>query len=663
MKPLVTSLPLLLCILSSPACEPSPPKDPQENPYPPHAKTAQHQEFQADLARPRHPSDGGGSAWIDPTSTPPVPLPASSFARFQIRFQTGPLGIAEGGSIYFMPEPFWGWSAPQDIDPAAPGYVEVRTSADGVQLSTSTLGGLVQIEVGGRPLAPAEEVEIDYGAGPALARTDRFAERDAHLWIAVDGDGDGVRAIVLDSPRVDIVSGPPARLHLSVTSTAAPGDPVRLTLAVLDHQANLCTSFHGALTLVDPPPELNLPERVELGPDQGGRTVVEFRASRPGVVRLAARAEASGRELEGTANPLWVTENPPPILWGDLHGHSNFSDGTGVPEDYFRYARDVAGLDVAALTDHDHFGVRFLDAHPELWAEIENQVRVFHEPGRFVTLLGYEWTSWLYGHRHVLYFQDQGEVLSCLDPAVENPAQLWAALEGEQALTFAHHSAGEPVPTDWSFRPDPRFEPVTEIVSVHGNSEAPDAPRPVRGGIDGNFVRDVLESGVRLGFIGSGDSHDGHPGLPHLSASSGFLPAREGGAGAQLGTGGLAAILSEERTREGVHRALMERRVYATSGPRILLQVSLEGHGLGRTVPLADLPPSPNLDLLVIACAPLDRLELVQKGQAVLRQELEGELELRGRLPLEGLQKGDHVYVRVVQRDGGAAWSSPIFIE
>ena len=631
---------------------------------PPHAKWAQHQEFRDDLARERHASDGGGAAWIDTSSESPTIIQASGRARWRVMYRTGALGIAAGGSIFFMPEPFWGWSAPQDIDSQAPGYVQVSTAAEGVELATSTLGlGLLRIEIGGRALAPDEVVVIDYGAGPALARADRFAERDARLWLAVDGDGDGVRAIVEESPRLEIVAGEPARLSLTLTSTAAPGDPARLTVAVLDHQANLCSAFRGELKLIDAPPDLNLPEHIELGAEQGGRCELRFRAANLGVVRLHARAESDGQELLGSSNPLWVTDAPPSILWGDLHGHSNFSDGTGLPEDYFRYARDVAGLDLVALTDHDHFGVRFLDAHPELWEQIKDQVHAFHEPGRFVTLLGYEWTSWLHGHRHVLYFQDQGEVLSSLDPDVETPDQLWASLEGQRALTFAHHSAGEPVPTNWSFRPDPRFEPVTEIVSVHGSSEARDAPRPVRGGIQGNFVRDVLDAGVRLGFIGSGDSHDGHPGLPQLSASSGYLPARAGGPGEELGTGGLAAILSPERTRPGIYRALMDRRVYATNGPRILLQVSLEGLGMGRVALLADLPAQPNLEVLVIACAPLSRIELIQKGAGVFRQDLQGELEIRGELPLTGLRSGDFVYLRAVQQDGGTAWSSPIFIE
>ena len=77
------------------------------------------------------------------------------------------------------------------------------------------------------------------------------------------------------------------------------------------------------------------------------------------------RLRATGPNgLSAESNPMLVTREGPRILWGDLHGHSNFSDGTGLPEDYYRYARDVAALDVAALTDHDHWGIPFLDAAP-----------------------------------------------------------------------------------------------------------------------------------------------------------------------------------------------------------------------------------------------------------------------------------------------------------
>ena len=654
------------CLAFFQACDqPAPEEKPQVFSPSPFAKVAEHEELKADLTRPRHPSDGGGKAWIEEgRDLSGATIEASVSGRWRLLYEAGEHGIAVGGSLYFMPEPFWGWSAPQNLDTGGAGFTTAATNAAGVDLRSVTLGGgLFQIEVNGRALLSGERIEVVYGAGPARARSDKYAERDARLWFAVDGDGDGIRAICDESPRLTILPGIPAQLSLTLPSSAAPGMPLMLRVAVLDGVANVCTSFAGAVRLIDPPEELGLPTELQFAPEQAGCVSVTFEAGKAGVLRLKAAASFRGREVSATSNPVWITQNPPPFLWADLHGHSNFSDGTGVPEDYFRYARDVAGLDVVALTDHDHFGVRFLDAHPELWDEIRNQVVAFHEPGRFVTLLGYEWTSWLYGHRHVLYFQDQGELLSCLDPSVETPYQLWSRLEGKDALTFAHHSAGEPVPIDWRFRPDPRFEPVTEIMSVHGNSESLDAPSAVRGGRKGNFVRDVLDDGIRFGFIGGGDSHDGHPGLPHLSAAYGHRAALPEAGGEQLGTGGVAAILSPERTRKGIQRAMMERRVYATSGPRILLQVSIDGHRMGSVVPVSALSKQPKLNFLVIACAPLDRIELVQKGQLSGRQKLQGETELQGALPLAELHAGDYVYARVIQQDGGMAWSSPIFIE
>ena len=89
-------------------------------------------------------------------------------------------------------------------------------------------------------------------------------------------------------------------------------------------------------------------------------------------------------------------------------------------------------------------------------------------------------------------------------------------MRGESVLTFAHHSAGGPIATNWSIPPDPELEPVTEIVSVHGSSEAMDSPGLIYSPLPGNTVRDALGLGFELGFIGSGDSHDGHPGKAHL---------------------------------------------------------------------------------------------------------------------------------------------------
>lgn len=601
------------------------------------------------LAAHHGPADGGGRAWlVREPGQPPYAVSARP-DRFTLVYEAGPQGVATGGMVFLQISPFWDWSTPQVEDPDARGYTEVRASDPAIELVARTLDQqLLGIEISGRPLLAGDRLTIVYGAGLAGAMPDRYAERDSPFWFAVDGDGDGTRKVLVDSPSIDVRPGPPAGLLFYLPTVARPGESFRVTLAFIDAWRNTGVAAEGEVELVDLPEGIELPAKVRFEPEQAGRRTLSGVARKPGVYRLRARVGEDVVE----SNPMLVSADGPRVYWGDLHGHSNFSDGTGVPEDYFVYARDVSALDVAALTDHDHWGMLPLYSHPQLWQEIERQTKSFHEPGRFVTLLGYEWTSWIYGHRHVLYFQDSGPVFPWSDPATESPTQLWSALAaaGGTALTFAHHSAGDPIPTDWSIPPDPRFEPVTEIVSIHGASEAADAPDVVAHPVPGNFVRDALDRGYRLGFIGSGDRHDGHPGAYQVNPQM----------------GGLAAILSESLTREGVLEALRARRVYASNGPRMLLRTALGPHRMGESVSVAkdgrDGRLSDRLFVQVVAETALERVDLVRSGQLLDSAPIDGEREAVLDREIEDLAPGEYLYVRAIQQDGGAVWSSPIFV-
>lgn len=626
--------------------EQEPALDPELAGLPPTAVIPTLLDLREEMATVRHPSDGGGRAWLEEG---PREVEVRTRHTWTFLFEVGPAGIAPGGRIDFMTSPFWGWEDPPQVSyPDAPGYTVVTTDAGGVELEPHERrdGQTLSIAVGGRALREGERVRVVYGQG-AGAIADSYRERGSTFWFFVDGDGDGVRAVLEECPRIDVLPGPPAGLWMTVPTSVAVGAEARVVLALLDARANACASWTGDVVFAEAPEGLELPERVAVGPDAGASCAA--RATAPGIYTLRARLDPP---LPGTpddfyyeSNPMVVSQDAVRVLWADLHGHSQLSDGTGDPRDFYRYARDVAALDVAALTDHDHFGVRFLDRSPELWSEIEDVAREFHEPGRFVSLLGYEWTSWIYGHRHVLYFTDEGELYSSMDPRTEHPVGLWDALRGKAALTFAHHSAGGPIATDWSIAPDPELEPVTEVVSIHGCSEAADAPALIHRPVKGNYVRDALDRGYRLGFVGSGDTHDGHPGLGHLRNPS----------------GGLAAILSEDLTREGVLAALRARRAYATNGQRILLRASLGGHRMGSTL-AAEEAGTLELRVHVVGTGPVESLELVVNG-AVHSIDCEGRREvLLPPLAVE-LASGDYLYVRVIQQDGGAAWSSPFYVE
>jgi hypothetical protein len=600
------------------------------------------------LAITPHPSDGGGRAWLEQMPGDPEFAIAGTPGRFTLVYEVGPEGIAVGGMIYFQVSPFWEWSTPHVEEPDFPGYTVLSASDEDIQLDAATLDEqLLGLRVSGRALRAGDRITLVYGAGPAGALADALAEKNSRFWFAVDGDGDGFRVFLEDSPGIDVLSAPPSQLRITLPSVAQPGKPFRITIAALDPHANTGYPFEGGIALTSTPveSELELAESVIFVASDRGRKTFEAIVREPGIVRVRAESDDG---LIGESNPMLVGSDVQNIFWGDFHGHTSLSDGTGTVEDYFLYARDVSALDVVAITDHDHWGVLQLDQHPEFWEETKTETRRFHQPGRFVTLLGYEWTSWIHGHRHVLYFEDEGEIYSSISLDYETPTQLWDVLRGKRALTFAHHSAGGVIRTNWEIPPDPVLEPLTEIASVHGSSEALDSPALIYDPVPGNFVRDVLDRGYRFGFVGSGDSHDGHPGLAHLITDS----------------GGLAAIIADTLTRESVLEAMRARRVYATNGPRILLRTALDGHPMGALIPKPEAGSySGELFVQVIAETPLERVDLIRSGKLVDSSPIEGALEITLGREIEDLVSGEYLYVRAVQEDSGTAWSSPIYIE
>ncbi|MCU0668534.1 MAG: hypothetical protein MUF70_04185, partial [Myxococcota bacterium] len=372
----------------------------------------------------RDPADGHGRAWIAGPTRVEIETPGV----WKIVYEAAAPGIAIGGSVQMQIPAGVGWSLPQLGAASAGGWVGAQTEAAGVELATTLLPGhplrSARVEVRGRQLEPGERIEFEYASSAdRVVDTERF-------WILVDGDGDGAAFAIGESPAVETFAGPAERLVAHWPSTARPGESVPLVVAALDRYGNLAPLV-GAVEVVALPSGVEGPTRFEASDGTVRGALV---AAAPGVHRLTVRT-ADG--LDATTNPLRVAVDAPRILWGDVHGHSFLSDGSGSPDAYYRYARDVAGLDVAALTDHDHFGgPHKLDATPESWRIIRDAAARADAAGRFVALLGFEWTSWLHGHRHVLYFGDEGAVLSSLDARFETPAQLWAGLRGLPALTF-----------------------------------------------------------------------------------------------------------------------------------------------------------------------------------------------------------------------------------
>jgi hypothetical protein len=354
------------------------------------------------------------------------------------------------------------------------------------------------------------------------------------------------------------------------------------------------------------------------------------------------------------------------IYFGDLHSHSVLSDAKyGWPDQLLVLAREPLGIDFSVISDHAEMG----RLQPSETAELELLAQEFTTRGRYVNLLGFEWTAAPdYGHRIVVYPGRQGPTFSSALPEANTIEKLYQRLRPLGALVSAHH-AGQATWGRWNPRAphDEELEPNFEIASWHGRAEFYGNPHEGRRQVPGHQYQDALKLGRHLGAVAGSDTH-------HLSP----------------GEGGLTAVLADSLTSMSLTEALRQRRNYATTGARIVLDFSVNGRPMGSVLPLpAD---SVQLRVHVEGTAPIDRIELVRNLDntfALVRVQQEpGSPSGRFLLydparpqqskPIDApdLRRASFAvrdavtgtdplmyYVRVTQTDGQQAWSSPVWLE
>ncbi len=585
------------------------------------------------------PGDGQGEGVV----TPKGPFPASASVDFQIKFTVGEAGIAPGGFILLQLSPWWGWSRPQNTGPEAAGYTSVFPSFEDPSLQ-------VEILAMNRVLVFSREGKMKHGETITFtytgARVDRFAEEKELFMIFTDADGDGHSMCIPNPPAVRILAREPVRMLVTAPSQAGPGRTVRLSAAPLDSQGNwsICPAGSFTLTVTRDGKAAGKKSIKTIGDEK--TIAFDYMLPEEGIYFFNVTGPG---DLAGKSNVTLCQEGTPVLnlYFGDIHGHSRLSDGTGTPRDYYRFARDVSGLDIAALTDHVDYGL--IPIKGKHWEQMKKTTNEMYVPGEFVTFVGFEWTNWTYGHRNVYYRDGDGPVFRSMDPDSDTPQELWEHIAPYEAMTVAHHVGGGPVATDWSIPPGPK-EWLVEICSIHGSSECSGCEAGIYHPRDGHSVRDALARGYKLGIMASGDTHDGHPGQRSVNAP----------------VTGILAVYAPELTREAVWDAFRERRVYGTSGPKIILNFRVCDMPMGSEVEWSKSKGPVSILFRAVCCEKIDRIEIVRNGVPLFVQRGE---ELGGVFAVllvedpEPLPGTSWYYARVVQKDGNMAWSSPIWLK
>lgn len=590
--------------------------------------------------------DGNASAVITPSN--PVRIGERGTWRFDIVIGEG--GIPNGGGIILQVSPWWGWSPPQSEIATAPGFCTAQSSNGNVKLEA---GGdpsryYLLVKVFGGYLDQGDTVTIVYGdtnggMNPgASATADRYAERFQEFLIKTDGDGDGVFGEIDTQPGLAILPRNASQLCVNAPSIIRPGIPFEVSVAALDVAGNLALDYAGTLS-VHTDSDVSIPSKIILDSRHAGARRFWVICERPGIFSI--RLQEPRRRLYAESNPFLCGDGNmfDRVYWGDIHGHTSLSDGTGDPGDYYRYARDGSGLDVAAITDHAALGFRQLKGKP--WRKIVEAAETFLEPGRFITILGYEWTSWTYGHRNVYFPGLRGEPISPYEPGADTPKGLFRLLEEYEPMTIPHHVAGGPIAVDWKNTPRHPSERLTEVFSVHGNCEYYGCPGMIYHAQAGHFVQDVLVRGRRLGLLASGDGHIGHPGRS--------IPSYQQG---------LVGFIADELTREAIWEALYERRVYGTTGARILLNFRINEYPIGSEIPDDEMNVPRHCTINVFGTDPITSVALLKNNTVIAEAFGSSMFETLEFTDNDPAHCGDFYYIRIMQRDGHQAWAGPIWL-
>jgi hypothetical protein len=488
--------------------------------------------------------------------TSPGPFVAGSYAELILTYTAGTFGIDDTGMVKISWRTTSDMSKPQFDKPAAPNFTTVEASNGAKldvwfdRLNIRPYANTLLIRVGRGYLRAGDTLTVRMGdrrQGSPGYRLQTNCEARVELRTSIDAFATYEFTELPEQPAFALVPGPAAHWKAIWPSLGVAGESFRLAIVAEDAWGNPTAEAEQTLSLVPSRPIRGLPRTVAIKRGDGPRILDNLVADAPGDLEL--RLLADGQEL-ARANPLRVVATAPlRRYWGDLHGQSGETIGMGTAESYFRYARDLAFVDIVGHQGNDF---QITDA---FWAELNRLTAEFDAPGRFVCVPGYEWSgnTGMGGDRNV-FFRREGRPIrrsshilvegQTSTRAIYTADDLFRALDGEDAVVIAHVGGRY---ADIKAAHDGRLERSVEVHSTWGTFEW--------------LLHDAFEKGYRVGVVCHSDDHKGRPGATRPGASTfGAI-------------GGLTCYLMPELTRDALFEALRRRHHYGTTGTRMFLDL------------------------------------------------------------------------------------------
>lgn len=358
---------------------------------------------------------------------------------------------------------------------------------------------------------------------------------------------------------------------------------------------------------------------------------------------LKAYSKAEGCEPGEVTQAVFTEKFAPDwnVYFGQLHAHTNLSDGTGSVEEAFDYASKVENLDFFAVTDHsDSFDNADAGEIAKDGAGISTgwaagkQAAASVTNGNFVGLFGFEMT-WPEDKQlgHISTFNTPG--WQTRDQAdFENVP---TALEHYyKALTTVPGSVSQfnhPDTIHGDFERfdhySPQYDAVISLLEVAGED----------GVVDCAYYDLALDKGWHVAPTNNQNNHNGQWGDASRART---------------------VILAETLTEEALYDAMKNRRVYATQDSDLTVYYALNGAVMGSI-----LPKSEEAEITVFLSDPTDEaignVEVVADGGEVIDSAYVGTPAKVLELSVPGGYS--YYYLRVTQPDGDVAVTAPVWMD
>ena len=406
-------------------------------------------------------------------------------------------------------------------------------------------------------------------------------------------------------------------------------------------------------------------EKVDAAYANGKVTYTPAAAMADGKVTVTVTVKRADKKETSKTWSFTIGEATFQRYFGQLHSHTQYSDGAGSLEsalDYVKNLPEIANVDFVAFTDHSNYFDKSGAANPEgalydmsqateysqeTWKAYKDAVAAFNteNAGSMVAIAGFEMT-WSGGPGHINTFNTPGIVSrnnttlndKTKDAGLQAYYKLLSQTEGVDSISQFNH----PGTTFGNFIDFGYWDAVVDtrmyMVEV-GNGEG----QIGAGGYYPSYEQYImaLDKGWHVAPTNNQDNHKGRWGNAN--------DARD-------------VILADDFTEDGIYAALRARRMYATEDKNLALDYTVNGNMMGSII---DVPETLNFE---ISFNDPDRTDSIAKVELVVNSgkvayTWDSAADLaKGSVSVELAPEYTYYFVRVTEGDGDLAVTAPVWV-